>query len=310
MAELSVIVPFVNEWPQIIWTIKSISEELRDRVDFEIITINNYCDEVKAQGYPEEDKAGAYLKNVEGGNKWLKVIDYKEKLSHWNAKRVGVEASSGKFLFFCDAHCVVSRDSLYSMFLLYRYSHKALTGTIHLPLTYQIMEWRSLIYSLNADYDRGVLTYRFSSYHPNSHPYKVPCMSTCGMMITREMYDSIGGWPTELGIYGGGENFINFTLSVLGFKKWIMPVPPLYHHGEKRGYSWNYTDNLRNRAIASYLYGGEKWMEKFLRYCRGRSNVKEMIFEDVIESCKEQRDMIAAKQILTVKEWIESWQKK
>lgn len=308
MAELSVIIPFVNEWPQVIWTIKSIAEELRDRVDFEIITINNYCDEVKKQGYKEEDKAGAYLKNVEGGNKWLKAIDYKEKLSHWNAKRVGIEASTGKFLFFCDAHCVVSRDSLYNMFLLYRSSYKALTGTIHLPLTYQIMEWRSLIYSLNADYDKGVLTYRFSSYRPNSHPYQVPCMSTCGMMITREMYDSIGGWPKELGIYGGGENFINFTLSVLGFRKWIMPVPPLYHHGEKRNYSWNYTDNLRNRSIASYLYGGEDWLTVFLDNCRGRTDVKSKIYDDVVASCKEQRDMIKVNQVLTVKEWIGLWQ--
>lgn len=297
----------VNEWPQVIWTVKSISEELRDRVDFEIITVNNYCDEVKAQGKPE-DKAGAYLKNVEGGNKWLKVIDYKDKLSHWNAKRVGVEASTGQFLFFCDAHCVISRDSLYRMFELYRASYKALMGTIHLPLTYQIMEWRSLIYALNSDYDKGVLTYRFCSYRPNKHPYQVACMSTCGMMMTRVMYEDIGGWPKELGIYGGGENFINFTLGVMGFQKWIMPVPPLYHHGEKRNYSWNYTDNLRNRAIASYLYGGRQWLEIFMNNCRGRTDVKDMICDDVINGCGEQRRMIAGKQILTVKEWVALWE--
>lgn len=310
MAELSVIIPFVNEWPQVIWTVKSISEELRDRVDFEIITVNNYCNTVKEQGKGDEDKAGAYLKNVEGGNEWLKAIEYKDKLSHWNAKRVGVEASSGQFLFFCDSHCVMSRDSLFEMFNLYRSSHKALTGSIHLPLTYQIMEWRSLIYGLDCDYDKGQLHYRFASYHPNTHPYEVPCMSTCGMMITRELYDSIGGWPSELGIYGGGENFINFTLAMLGFKKWIMPVAPLYHHGERRGYASDYTDTLRNRAIASYLYGGKEWMEKYLHHCKGHEHVKNMIFENVIKTCKEQRSMIARKQILTVKEWIELWQTK
>jgi len=310
MADLSVIIPFVNEWPQVIWTIKSISEELRDRVDFEIIAINNYCSEVKEQGKGDEDKAGEYLKNVESGNKWLKVIEYKEKLSHWNAKRVGVEASSGKFIFFCDAHCVISRDSLYKMFGLYSSSYKALTGTLHLPVTYQIMEWRSLIYTLLSDYNKGILHYSFSSYRPNIEPYEVSCMSTCGVIITRELYDLIGGWPKELGIYGGGENFINFTLGMLGYKKWIMPVPPLYHHGDRRGYHSDYTDTLRNRAIASYLYGGEQWMGRFLDNCRGHDNVKHLIHDNVIQTCNDQRNVIKQQQVFTVKEWIELWQRK
>jgi len=126
--------------------------------------------------------------------------------------------------------------------------------------------------------------------------------------MTREMYDGIGGWPKELGIYGGGENFINFTLAMLGYKKWIMPVPPLYHHGERRGYASDYTDGLRNRAIASYLYGGTKWMGKFLNNCKGRDDVKAMIFDNVIETCKEQRQLIKRQQRYTIKEWIELWQ--
>lgn len=304
---LSIIIPFCNEWPQVIWTVKGLAEELRDRVDFEIITVNNFCDEVKAQG-KVEDKAGAYLKNVAQGNSWLKAIDYTEKLSHWNAKRVGVEASVGDILFFCDAHCVISRDSLYKMYDLYRSSSKALMGTIHLPLTYQIMEWRSLIYALTSNYEMGELHYRFASYRLNTRPYEVPCMSTCGMMITRKLYDYVGGWPKELGIYGGGENFINFTLSVLGLKKWIMPVPPLYHHGDKRGYAATYTDSLRNRSIASYLYGGGIWLERMLRHSRGRDNVKSIIAEDVIEKCKPQRGLIKKRQQLSVKEWIERWE--
>lgn len=310
MATLSVIIPFVNEWPQVVWTVKNIAEELRDRVDFEIIVINNYCDEVKQQGKGEEDKAGAYLKNVESGNKWLNVIEYKEKLSHWNAKRVGIAASSGKFLFFCDAHCVISRDSLYRMFDLYKNSYKALEGTIHLPLTYQVMEWRSLIYTLVSNYERGELHYRFASYRFHDMPYQVPCMSTCGMMIARELYDKLGGFPKELGIYGGGENFINFTLAVMGYKKWIMPLPPLYHHGDKRGYSSDYTDSLRNRAIASYLYGGKLWTARFLDNCRGRDQVKHNIYNNVIETCHEQRVMIKAQQVLTVREWIKLWEGK
>jgi hypothetical protein len=45
--KLSVIVPFVNEWPQLVFTLGSIAEELRDRVNFEIIAIDNWCKEAE-----------------------------------------------------------------------------------------------------------------------------------------------------------------------------------------------------------------------------------------------------------------------
>ena len=49
MPELSVIMPFCNEYPQNMFTIQNIAQELRDRVDFEIIAIDNFCEEVQAQ---------------------------------------------------------------------------------------------------------------------------------------------------------------------------------------------------------------------------------------------------------------------
>ena len=67
MADLSVIIPFVNEYPQVMFTIRNIAEELRDRVDFEIIAVNNYCDEVKAQNR-EEDKGGISIAACQKGH--------------------------------------------------------------------------------------------------------------------------------------------------------------------------------------------------------------------------------------------------
>ena len=113
MPELSIIVPFVNEYPQVSFTLRSIIEELDDRVDWEIIAINNYSQKVADQKRPE-DKGGEHVQNLarlHGGR--LKYIKWDEKLSHWNAKNVGVAASSGKFLCFIDAHCIVGRNALF-----------------------------------------------------------------------------------------------------------------------------------------------------------------------------------------------------
>jgi len=313
--ELSVIIPYVNEWPMNVFTIRNIAEELRDRADFEIIAINNYCDEVAGQIgniRSDDDKAGEQLKGVMRGHPWLKALDYSDKLSHWQAKNMGVQASSGKWLFFCDAHCIVSRDALYNM---YQYAEEHLDpmeGSIHLPLTYHIMDYKSLCYKLVANLDVGEVAYSFTPYRPHlaegSSVYEVPCMSTCGMMISRELYDYIGGWPSELGIYGGGEPFINFTLATMGMSKHIFVSNPLTHHGNKRGYSWNFDDHVRNKCIAAYMYGGKDFALTMMRHNKGNQDVLMKIYADVLEKCKPHRELIKPKQIISIQDWVKKWQ--
>lgn len=307
MPDLSVIIPFCNEYPQVMFTVQNIAQELRDRADFEIIAVNNYCDEVKAQGR-EEDKGHEALAACQRGNPWLKVLSYKEKLSHWQAKNMGVRESSAPFLWFCDAHCIVSRDSLFNMFSWYRDHHEQLDGTIHLPLTYKILEWHRLIYKLVAELGHGYVHYSFTPYRPHDEPFRVPCMSTCGMMMSRKLYDEVGGWPVELGIYGGGENFMNFTLAVLGKTVNIFPAEPLFHHGEKRGYHWNGDDYTRNLAIANYVFGGHNLAARFIEHRKGNKEVLQTILDDVLTKVAPHRQMIKAKQKISIEEWISQWQ--
>lgn len=306
MSKLSVIMPLCNEFPQAIFTVQDIAQDLIGRVDFELIAINNYCEEVKAQGR-EEDKGGETIKACQRGNPWLKYLEYKDKLSHWQSKNLGVKHSTGDILWFVDAHCIIARDSLYNMFNYYVEHKEELDGSIHLPLTYKILEWHRLIYKLGGEPDKGDLHYSFTGYRDAEVPYEVPCMSTCGMMISRELYEYFGGWPVELGIYGGGENFINYTLAVLGKKKWIMPGGTLFHHGEKRGYHWNGDDMIRNRFIANYMFGGNKWLSLMRDNRKGKKEVLQNIYEDVKATCKEHRELIKSKQIISIEEWLRKW---
>lgn len=311
--ELSVIIPFVNEWPLIVTTVASISEELRGRVEFEIIAVDNWCPEVEAQGR-QRDRGGDHLRAVSRGQPWLKVLEYKDRLSHWQAKNYGVERSSGRFLWFCDAHCIVSRDALYNMFVYYREKYRELNGTLHLPLTYQILEWRSLIYQLVAKPEQGYYHYKFDqngytrgSAKANGGHFPVPCMSTCGMMMTRELFDELGGWPKGLGIYGGGENFMNFTLAVLGKSVNIFPSPPLYHHGDKRGYSQAWGDLHLNRFIATYIFGGAETLYKYKQTIKGNTKVVNGLAKRAEEAGREHREFIEAKQQVKIEDWVKLW---
>lgn len=289
------------------FTIRSIAEELDGRVDFEILAVDNWCEFMEAEQGKKQDKTYEHLKACEKGYPWLKALEYRESLSHWQAKNLAVQQSTGKFLWFCDSHCMVRRDSLFNMFEYYKKHHEALNGTLHLPLSYHIMEYHKLIYKLVWEPEVGNIHYSFSGYRSEDEPYQVPCMSTCGMMMTRELYDQLGGWPVELGIYGGGENFINFTLAVLGKSINIFPGPQLCHHGDKRNYHWYGDDYARNRCIANYLFGGVDLARRFIDNRKGSKRVLYRILNNVLDTCAEHRKLIKDQQVMTIEDWSNQW---
>ncbi len=318
--KLSVIIPFCNEYPQVVFTVQSIYNELYNaRFPWEVIIINNYCQEVSQQPIGEwecpsckskmrkfrtEDKSASKMLSYSKIHFWLTYVEYKEKLSHWQAKNTGVEASSGDVLWFCDAHCSVVPGSLKGMMRVYTENKKQINGSLHLPLTYILDRLdRRLIYKPVCNPEKGLYHYSFTRYRDAVTFYKVAAMSTCGMMISREIFDLLGGWPSELGIYGGGENFINYTLAVLGKNKMILPGPPLIHFADKRGYSYNASDYIRNRLIATYLFGGPPLLNLYSQHTKGRPTVIEQYKEDILNKCASHRAHIAKNQKISVTDW-------
>lgn len=291
--KLSVIIPYVNEYPQNVFTVASIHEELED-INHEIIVVNNTGSDAGKEAF---DKA------VEG-QAWLKSVEYTDKLSCWNARRVGVEHSTGDILFFSDAHCIIGKNSLTGMYKYYTENLDKLHGTMHLPLTYKILEHRKLIYKPIIEVENGLLHYQFSTFRDADEPYEVPVMSTCGMIIQREIYDKIGGYPEELGIWGGGENFINYVLPTLGYKKWVYPKGVLRHHGEKRGYSYTYKDLERNRIIAFYLVGGKKWANRYVESIKDKYTEGQAVADEIFIKLKAQRQMIVSQQVISIDDWL------
>ena len=50
---LSIIIPYCNEHPQVLFTVRSVLEEIRG-MDAEVIVIDNYCEEVGKQVLKKE----------------------------------------------------------------------------------------------------------------------------------------------------------------------------------------------------------------------------------------------------------------
>ena len=323
--KLSVIMPFVNE-PWAAFTLQSLILEL-ERAEFpwEIISINNWCERVANQVinadpprtrkelnnfiFKTDDRWGQKMQGLSAVRENTIYVEYKEKLSHWNAKNAGVSASTGDVLFFIDSHCMATQGRLRAMFKCYQENEQQIHGSLHLPLAYLgANAGQSLIYKPVMTPEHGEYHYSFTRYRHADNPYTVPCMSTCGMMISKEIFNNLGGWPRELGIYSGGEHFMNYTMAVLGYNKVIFPGAPLYHEDkEKRGYSSDASDMIRNRFIASYMYGGDVLLELYAHYSKGRPNVKEMYVTEIKDKCRTQRSMIALSQKCHIDYWWKDW---
>lgn len=310
--KLSVIVPYCNEYPQVHFTACNIRCELETSdIDWELITIAN----------KSSDKGFKKLQDIAKVNPRIKALSYDDHQSHWNAKNHGILNSTGDVLFFIDAHCILAKDALVNMFKFFVEHEEELHGTLHLPILY--MNDRActeLAYKLVANItekkvlaDNNIkntphnLHYVFTRYKHKIPYYRVSCTSTCGMMISRKLLvNELGMWPTNMSAYGGGENFINFCLAVMGYHINMFHRPNIVHHyAEKRLYSWNYDGWIKNRIIASYLCAGEDWARVFALNVRGKKAVLERMLNETIEEHKNHREHIASRQVLTPQEWVE-----
>lgn len=306
---LSVIMAYCNEYPQLVFTIRSIVEALKGETDFEIITINNYCNEVVAQGI-KEDKGSNMLAGAAEGNPWLRNFSYNKKLSHWQAKNLGVREAKGDFLWFPDAHIVTGRDDLINMFKYYKDNWQQLNGSLHMPIGYQILEWRKLIYGLVTDPSKGAYFYQFVPLPERQEQiFEVPCMSTCGSLMHRSIYDKLGGWPEEIGIYGGGEPFFNFSMAVMGMHKYIWNPGFLYHYGNERGYSWNFGGWLRDELIAAYCYGGDDLLQLKANNMGVDTPGAKSLAKDIVNipSIQNHAQLIQSQKKIEIGEWVKDW---
>jgi len=307
---ISVIVPFVREWPQVAFTLRSIHESLKG-ISHEVLAIDNLMSTMI------EDRGS---KNVKGmaneweshGNPWLEYYHYKDKLSHWQCKNFGIREAKGSILWFIDSHCIIPSSAAEAI-LFYESNYVDLKGSLHLPLTYHILEPRQLMYKAAVMVKKGDYHYTFHTFNRNKYlererVIEVPAMSTCGMIMHRDYMRQLGGWPVSLGIYGGGENFINFTMAVLGLKKWVWIGDSLCHHGDKRGYAWNLYDQQRNRAIATYMFGGERLLRKWANEVGKFShNERRRAIESIRKECNLHREAVKILQVCEIEEWVDQW---
>ena len=190
--EVSVIIPFVNEGSNVIFTTQAMIEELDGFCKYEIILVDNMSHDhlIMKSGdreYPTYSRdfffhppKGATPEQIADKKTWSKIstmffrkgvvkyFTYDLKQGHWNAKNHGIQNSTGKYILFLDAHCIMKRDSVRKMVQFLRdwegkeYDHpmtpgkKWKVGGVHALINY-ILDSRCLQYGV----ERKTFGYKF-----------------------------------------------------------------------------------------------------------------------------------------------------
>ena len=323
MPNLSVIIPYAQEYPQIEFTIRAVHENLYN-IDHEIVVVDNLCDTLKNQliqknitiddGHDhicndKQKNSRIYTYSRTSCRKWLRYLKYDKELSHWQCKNFAIQNSDSKFILFIDAHCIPSNGSLYNMFSFYNNTFQKSNASIHLPLTYHILDEQKLIYKFIYDKSQGKCEYSFTNLPvgKTNSVFEIKCMSSCGMLCARDLFNKIGLFPTT-GIYSGGEHFLNFCMAILGYKKYIYNIgsAALHHHGYKRDYNYTYDTYQYNRAVANYMFGGEEWLSLYINNLKVIDTYKSNLYDKIItndSNCR-QRQIIKSQQIISLEDWV------
>lgn len=256
---VSVVIPFCNEGQNALWTVQTFVDQFEGWCDYEIILASNKSDPEHIRKF---DRWVDHPKIP-----WFKLVEYNDEQSGWQTRNYGASFATGKYLFFCDSH-IYPKGYAYRGLVEF---HEGWKGIAHSPLCY----W--------FDKNRPNYGYVWQGYKfwgrwtrslPKSPTGDVPLSGSSSLLIDREVFEEIRGFHPKLGIYGGGETYIDLKVQMFGYPVRMAVDHHIYHITETRGYRWN-NENFRfNKMLAAYALGGEKYLkpvyEHFLFCDEGR----------------------------------------
>ena len=296
--DCSVIITACNERPHILYTIQSITEELDGYCKYEIIIVDNRS----------TDGTEEFFKKNQTKN--IKYVKYEDTKSHWLAKNRGIKEATGRNLFFIDAHCIIGRDSLRKQ-IEFLDNFEGKIGGVHCYHHPMLMKYR-----LFEHYPRKKFIFRFRRAQQGKKfevPYEVAHMTTCGMMCPKKVFDELGGWNENFGTRWGGEAYMNLKHATCGYPHYIHPDTHYFHYKHSYGYTFDKKEGYKNIMIAAYCIGGDKWLNYILNEFISKKNIKkrpcayDRMVETVKKLCKEDREFIESKQVMSLSEFYTKW---
>lgn len=255
----SVIIPHINDTPHIWFTVHNMIEELRHEFwnQAEIIVIDN-------GSKPEPLRLLRRMmgdRNIKGFAHKLVVVN--KQLHSKPALNIGAWMARGKYLAFFDSHCLCSRK-------FFEESKKFMDANPNVAILHSPISWygynpkeKGYQYKLHLD-DRFWGGWR--NHKVRNRPYPVAASGNTGMIVRKDFYLKVKGFPSMLRYYGGGEPYLDLLAWMFGYEAYLHPDLHCYHFAMCRARDYKRDSGIffRNICLAAFICGGEKYSKPLL----------------------------------------------
>ena len=286
--DLSIVIPYVHSYPEIIQTLFAFQNELIDEnYTFEIIIVEN------REVDPYTNRFLHYFR-VPRSREFIRYF-FEEVPCGPAARMKGAVEARGKYLMFCDAHTQPGKNTL--PLLVDLLEGNSNVGSVHGSTMYSHVDLKR---GAGCHYDLfgGDINLR-SHFHGRYQrckclePYRVAGASLAYMMVRREEFLALRGYHPECRGYPHPEGYVPLKYQMCGLECWSVPSawhlhslyprnygtrPKVHIEIEGEKYLLVGNDNLvRNAMICAGTLGGEEWVDKVYEEWRGRGGHKRVL---------------------------------
>ena len=292
MSKISVILRARNEYPIVLGTIHSFFEDLEFHGYIpEIIVVDN-----KSTDFTSDVLEDKFRRWVRGG--LLKVVRYYEKPSTWGAINAGYAESTGDVVIVADAHISVKIGTT-DLIIKGVQEHGGLWH-VPLQLWGDITRIKRYQHDIRlSEKFWGDPCQFIPDGCSKDTPYKIAMAGAFCFAMRRDEIERFGLYDPAFGPYGGGEPYLTMKWWMMGSAVWMEPRALARHafgiaakwtkarqdkdsrskvylkdgritskikKGDEflsyaSGYSVDNRNFYSNFLIASYLIGGDEWLE-------------------------------------------------
>ena len=302
---VSVVIPARNEFPNIVFTIQSIINDLEtflDSSEFEIIIVSNCSDD---EIYPKRALGGTTDYLTTRGIYWnrtLRII-YDPIAGNHSARNKGIMVARGKYIFLSDGHMSYKYGYHKRMMRAIDETGGLVHGTIGWLGTYPVGEHTSMGYQYTIKLGEEIKG-TWNKRRLADDYFYIPAQGHCCLGFKREQFIEFDGYPKWHRCYGGGEFYLDMKWWMFGSRVSVDPQAVGYHLCAPRGYSYHHDDYIHNVLLIGHSLGMDDWVERaYINWCKKCNlDVMKKLWDEAKEEAQEDREFIAKKSVMTFNE--------
>jgi GT2 family glycosyltransferase len=270
--DISIIISCRNEVNNLKKTVDSILNS-KNRLSFEIIIVDD----------GSEDGSCNFINTTTDYYKNIKLI-FSKNIGIALARNLGAKASKSKYLFFCDAHIFVPDYWLDSMIKTLEDNN----GDAIIPAIKNMEnEDRGYGGTWNSNLEFVWLK------KPEGTCAEIPLAPGCAFGIKRGVFETVGGFHSNLKLYGVEDQELSLRLWLFGYKILIDAAVEVNHlFKANNSYKIAHSDLIHNYLCLAYLHFNYINLVKILELLKAKAGfniafTNLIINEDLLKQRKE-----------------------